>query len=310
MEDETQTLISKNRSRFSQYTNFILADHECLVCIQDKWNVMKRARSLGIPIPETFDASDLESGMALIDRLPYPVVVKPRVGAGGAGLGYVDGPHELEDALRKAGSRGEGILVQERLPRDGRGLGASFLMGGRQKVLASFVHERLREYPVTGGPSTLRQSIVHEEVRDCAERLLRSFQFRGVAMVEFKIDSRDGVPKLLEVNPRFWGSLALAVDSGVNFPYLLTLAALDIPFEPVTRYKVGHRTRWLLPGDLLHFIQNPDRFRMDPSFFRFNEPNLTYDICDRTDPWPTVGAILSLWPYFRSRDFEHVRRRR
>ncbi len=310
MEDDTQILISKNQDLFSQYTSFLIADHECLGCIQDKGNVMKRARSLGLPMPETFDVLDLESGMSLVDRLPYPVVVKPRVGAGGAGLSYVDGPHELEEALRKAFRKGEGILVQERLPHDGRGLGASFLMDGRQKVLASFVHERLREYPVTGGPSTLRQSIVHEEVRECAERLLRSFRFRGVAMVEFKIDSRDGVPKLLEVNPRFWGSLALAVDSGVNFPYLLTLAALNIPFEPVVRYKVGHQTRWLLPGDMLHFIQNPHRFRMDPSFFRFVEPNLTYDICDRTDPWPVVGAILSLWPYFLYRDFEHVRRRR
>ncbi|MHC1742572.1 MAG: ATP-grasp domain-containing protein [Syntrophobacteraceae bacterium] len=310
MEDETQILIAKNRDLFSKYTRLFLADHECLEIVQDKLNVMNRARSLGIPIPETFDVPDLETGMSLMDRLPYPVVVKPRVGAGGAGLEYVNGPGELPAALRRAADRGGPFLVQERLPGDGRGMGASFLMDGSQKVLASFVHERLREYPVTGGPSTLRQSVVSETVREQGERLLRSFGFRGVAMVELKVDSRDGTPKLLEVNARPWGSMALAVDAGVNFPYLLTLAALGIPFEPVTRYKVGHRTRWLLPGDLLHFIHNPDRFHLEPSFFRFNEPNFTYDIIDPKDPWPIIGAILSLWPYFRSPAFEHVRRRR
>lgn len=39
-------------------------------------------------------------------------------------------------------------------------------------------------------------------------------------MVEWKVDLRDGRPKLMEINPRFWGSLELAVRSGVNFPSL------------------------------------------------------------------------------------------
>ena len=41
-------------------------------------------------------------------------------------------------------------------------------------------------------------------------------------MVEFKLDARDGVAKLMEINGRFWGSLQLAVDAGVDFPAILS----------------------------------------------------------------------------------------
>jgi len=40
-------------------------------------------------------------------------------------------------------------------------------------------------------------------------------------MVEFRVDARDGTAKLMEVNPRFWGSLQLSILSGADFPYLL-----------------------------------------------------------------------------------------
>jgi predicted ATP-grasp superfamily ATP-dependent carboligase len=82
-----------------------------------------------------------------------------------------------------------------------------------------------------------------------AERLLEGLKWHGVAMVEFKHDARDGVPKLLEVNGRFWGSLQLSVDAGVDFPHLLYRQAIDGDVEPVLTYRSGVRLRWWL-GDL------------------------------------------------------------
>ena len=70
-------------------------------------------------------------------------------------------------------------------------------------------------------------------------------------MVEFKKDPRDGQCKLMEINPRFWGSLELSVLSGVNFPYLLYRMETEGDIEPVIDYKEGIRCRWLLPGDIV-----------------------------------------------------------
>ena len=86
--------------------------------------------------------------------------------------------------------------------------------------------------------------------------------------------------------------------------------ALGEEIVPVTSYRLGHRCRWLLPGDILHFIHNPNRRRLEPSFFHFREPHQTCDIIDARDPLPILGTILALLPYFRSDHFAHVRGRR
>ena len=166
-------------------------------------------------------------------------------------------------------------------------------MDENSTVKAAFVHKRLREYPVTGGASTLRESVRHDTLRDMGEALLKALNWFGVAMVEFKIDPRDGTPRLMEINPRFWGSLALAIEAGVNFPYLLLKMARGEKFKPVERYETGKKCRWLLPGDLLHFIDNPQRARLQPPFFKFWGADTVYDILSVRDPLPSLARGLT-----------------
>ncbi len=310
MEEDTLLLLARNRERFQNITSLPCADHHHLLFARDKLKVLRRAEDLDIPIPRTFEIDNMAEAKPLSKQLEYPVVVKPRVGSGSAGVEYVEEPAQLPAALARVFRSGQSPLVQERLPSEGAGIGASFLLDQNHQVRASFIHRRLREYPVQGGPSTLRQSIIHEQARRDGARLLESLRLVGVGMVEFKIDSRDGTAKLLEVNPRFWGSLALAVNTGVNFPYLLTLMALGLDFPAVHTYRLGHLCRWLLPGDILHFLQNPNRWRLKPSFFQFRRANLSYDIIDMDDPLPILGTFLGLLPFYSSKDFVHVRMRR
>jgi len=75
-------------------------------------------------------------------------------------------------------------------------------------------------------------------------------------MVEFRLDDRDKIPKLMEINPRFYGSVYQAIASGVEFPYLLYRMLLDGDIKPVTKYKLNVKTRYL-HGDIIAF---PDNF--------------------------------------------------
>jgi predicted ATP-grasp superfamily ATP-dependent carboligase len=108
------------------------------------------------------------------------------------------------------------------------------------------------------------------------------------------IDPRDGTPKLLEVNPRFWGSVQLAIQSGVDFPYMLYEWSCGRRVQPVHNYQVGQMCRQLLPYDLMHFLANPDRFSMQPSFFG---AHYGHNIFSASDPGPVLGFLLSCSRY-------------
>ncbi|MEK7803544.1 MAG: ATP-grasp domain-containing protein, partial [Deltaproteobacteria bacterium] len=232
------------------------ADYALTANVQNKAWLMKYAETNGYPCPKTL-GTDLKSVPTVLndfcyEDVEYPLVIKPRESSGSRGIIYVKKPSEFPAALKKVQDRYPLPIVQEYIPHGGAyGVGALFNRNSEPK--AAFVYKRLREYPVTGGPSTLRESVKNDEIKEIALNLLKSLKWTGIAMVEFRVDARDGRPKLMEINPRFWGSLQLAIISGVDFPYLLYKMAVDGDIEPVWDYRVGIRCRWLIPGDILHF---------------------------------------------------------
>ncbi len=293
MEDETLALIAQYHNEFSRLTYIPIVSFEKLHFARRKDNILRLAEKLGIPTPKTWYIDDISQLGRLSERLPYPVVIKPTVSSGAVGISYPKHPREFLEHYMLIHQRFPYPLIQELIPHKGPGYGASLLMDHNGQLKASFVHKRLREYPVTGGASTLRESVRRDDIRDMAFTLLQALDWFGVAMVEFKEDPRDGGLKLMEINPRFWGSLALAVEAGVNFPYLLYRMSFGEDFEPVEHYQLGKRCRWLLPGDILHFIFNPKRTRLLPEFFHFFDKNIAYDILSFRDPLPVLGRLMT-----------------
>ena len=182
-------------------------------------------------------------------------------------------------------------LVQEYIPSD-RTICANVIFDRMSNAKAIFTYTRLREYPRNGGPSVLRESTDDRQVKELALKFFKGIRWKGVAMIEFKIDNRDGVPKLMEVNPRFWGSLALPIFAGVDFPFLLYQLACGKQVDVVNDYRLGVRARWLLLGDLLWLIKSRNLFADINAFARFFDKNQTYDIASLSDPGPVIGAIL------------------
>jgi predicted ATP-grasp superfamily ATP-dependent carboligase len=137
------------------------------------------------------------------------------------------------------------FMIQEYVSGQGQGV---FALYNRGAAMCFFAHRRLREKPPSGGVSVLSESIAVDPVLGAhARSLLDNAHWHGIAMVEFKV-TRDGTPYLMEINTRFWGSLQLAVDAGVDFPWLLYQMACGEQPEHVNNYRTGVRLRWLL-GD-------------------------------------------------------------
>ena len=232
-----------------------------------------------------------------LSSIPIPAVIKPRISSGSFGIVYVRKREDLVASYQRVHARYPFPLIQEWIPDGGGTFGLSALLDEASSIKAAFVHKKLRMYPVQGGPSTLREGVEHPDVMELGLSLLKSLNWTGVGMVEFKVDPRDGIPKLMEVNPRFWGSLQLAIISEVDFPYLILKMARGERFEPILRYPVGRRCRWLLFGDILHFLTNPNRFHLEPSFFRFFESGTSDDVISKDDPLPVLGSMATFFTF-------------
>jgi predicted ATP-grasp superfamily ATP-dependent carboligase len=297
LEADALEVMSRRRAELPARTAFPFPPHEALEQAADKYAVVSLAQSLGLPAPHTCLPHGADDLAEALRGTGLPAVIKPRRGQGSHGVKRVETESELHEWWPRVTERFGPAMVQEFIPPGGE-FGVSLLLDAGQQVLARFAHRRLRSYPVSGGPSTLRESVHVPEMEGHAERLLRGLGWSGVAMVEFRRDPRDGTPKLMEVNHRFWGSLQLAIVSGVDFPALLCRMAMGEKFAPVTDYPDGVQCRWLFPGDLMHFLSNPDRFRLKPSFFRFVGRELHYDVASAADPmpmlWVGMGALAGV----------------
>lgn len=205
---DTLHQVSRHRADFAPLADFLIAPPEVLDQLNDKARVHQRCLELGIPVPRSYDGPP-ES---------YPVVIKPPCGEK-FGLKARDryviarDPAEYQQHYQAMGRYGPPI-VQEKL--DGDGEGADLLLGPEGELLCALCHRRLREYPVTGGPSTCCVSFFDEEMIRQSHALLKSFGFVGMAMVEWK------GRRVLEVNPRVWGSFPLTACCGS--PYALRYA--------------------------------------------------------------------------------------
>jgi predicted ATP-grasp superfamily ATP-dependent carboligase len=290
IEDRSLALCVQHADRWAVRMRALLPSPAALERAGDKWETLQCARALGIPLPESYCPGSEEDVRCLAAAWDGPMVVKPRMSSGSRGLRFVEESVQLFDAYRQVAAQYPRPVVQRRVPAAGQGLGVFALLDPDRRPLAIFGHRRLREYPITGGPSTLRESYRDEALIEQSIRLLRAMEMVGVAMVEYKVDPCSGRPLLMEINPRFWGSLQLAVLAGVDFPVLYHKASLGMDVEPVLTYPEGVLCRWLWPGDLLHFLHNPRRFHLKPSFFQVR--GMGDDILSARDPLPAIGMLL------------------
>jgi predicted ATP-grasp superfamily ATP-dependent carboligase len=331
MEEETLLLLAQYQTEISKYTYFLIPDIQKIKFVRDKGSLIQFAENHGIPVPKTFHIppSHIPSpsrgerrvgvpshhregaGLGLnLDEIPIPAVIKPRISSGSFGIVYVKRREDLLPLYQRAHTRYPFPLIQEWIPDGGGTFGFSALFDETSNVKAAFTHRKLRMYPIQGGASTLREGVEHPKIMELGLSLLKSLNWIGVAMMEFKVDPRDGIPKLMEINPRFWGSLQLAIVSGVDFPYLILKMARQENFEPILRYPVGRRCRWLLLGDILHFLTNPNRFHLHPPFFHFFDPHTSYDIISREDPLPVLGAMATFFTFFYDPEMKRFLERR
>jgi predicted ATP-grasp superfamily ATP-dependent carboligase len=284
MTDRSLIALARHRENFPS-VRLPFPDLDTVMKARDKSRTMDVARSMDVPVPATRTIRTTED---LANVPPLPVMIKPTEGSGSRGIRIVRTAGQWHAEGRTALARGP-FLAQDILPREGAEIGCYLLCDEQSRVVAHLLQKRIRSFPARGGPSTLRETVHDERILRLSRELLEKIRWKGPAMVEWKIDTRDGTPKLLEINPRFWGSLEGTIAAGVDFPLLTYRTFTGNAPASSPSYGDGVRSRWFFPGDLLWLLSSPT-FRHLKEFF---SACLAHDdVWAWTDPLPFFGTFL------------------
>ena len=290
----TAFLLSKYRDIFSEYTRIPPPNFDVFYNAYNKIKLLKIAIKNKIPCPKTYFSDDLKEIINSINN--YPVVVKPSK-RHGIKIAICNTQNDLKEKYSKMTEKYDQCIVQDYVPNGGE-YGIYTIFNNNSEPIALSVHKRLRTMHAYGGISTLRKTIKNEELVKLAFKLLKTINWSGAAMVEFRIDSRDNRPKLMEINPRFWGSLQLSILSGIDFPYKLYQLTMENDPKPELNYKENIYCRWLLM-DLTNLFQSPDKVKKIIDLCR---PDVHNDVVSIIDPKP--GFISMFKPNYDSSDEE------
>lgn len=283
---------TNHQEKLKALTNLIVTTQSNIALAADKRATYNLAQQTGVPYPKTIRLHSRSEIHTL--ETSYPAVVKSPFESGQNVVEYADNKQQLIEKFEAMCAKNKFEfpnlpIIQEYVQGEGYGFFAYYEEG---KCRSIFMHHRLREYPVTGGASVCAEAYRDEKLKLYGMKLLDELKWNGVAMVEFKKDIANGEYKLMEINPKFWGSLELALSSGVNFPDMLIRKAAgeeiayNESYEKVT-------FQWLLNGELLHVIERPsDFFGVIKTLFYSKT-----DLCFR-DPVPHLFQIANIFTHY------------
>ncbi len=262
--------LQANRERLCDAARWYLLDDDVFQLAFDKSQTGQLAAELGLSLPREFklsrsaamecsqsgEISELEG-----ERLRFPVYAKPRSSITNQDTASKRAACRLTTAQALAeycrdDCPLDGILIQEHFEGDGVGVEVLAKDGA---ILMQLQHRRLRE-TIDGG-STYRETIAEIPALTAAtSKLVSRMKYTGVAMFEYRHHAETGEWVFLEINARFWGSLPLAIASGMNFPYALYRMLTHGQVQFGESYRVGTRCRNLIADLRAHRKQKHSPF--------------------------------------------------
>jgi D-aspartate ligase len=219
-------------------------------------------RDLGIPTPTcNFPQNEAEL-LALAAETEFPVVLKqsdgwlpsadpdaPSVLVAHDRQTLVDGYRRMESSERP------NVILQEYIPGGSDSIWIfNGYFDGDSRCLAGFTGRKLRQRGPHTGPATLGECVANETVAETTRRLAGELGYRGIIDVGFRHDRRDGLYKLLDVNPRLGASFRMFV--GENGLDVVRALYLDLTGQAVPASAASDGRKWVVePYDLVSAVQ-------------------------------------------------------
>lgn len=242
---EFTRLLSKHRCFFKTLgIQLLLPNVDALDRANCKWRLYQILEKESINAPLTLHTDQCKNGSLSI--FSFPVLYKPLSGMGGVGIIKAKSEHELINVL---GQEREGI-VQNFV--DGYDIDMSVLCS-KGRILAYTIQKGFLAWNNPYQPFLGLDFLYEEKIHTMITQLMASLEWDGVAHIDLRFDAEENKFKVIEINPRFWGSIEASEKVGVNFPYLYCLSSIGRSFEvPAYRKEKYVNNRGLLKLLLNH----------------------------------------------------------
>mgnify|MGYP001260354331 CR=1 FL=1 len=298
--NETE-IIARHRHKFPDTLVSMIPDESHCRIFNNKSDAYDYVSNIGISTPFRINYTDPNSvSKMLINKGIEKTVIKLLTGNSSKGVFYGENPGHTQNIVNELITKYK--LPQNRYPQieeyvKGEGYGCSVLYSGGE-FITHFTHRRLREKIDTGGTSTYRESSAHEGIETATKTIFDSIGYNGFAMCEYKVCPETGKFWFIEVNPRMWGSISLAIESGVQFPYLAWLCATQdaktaIDYHASCTVNLNWKARWLL-GDIFLVLGKLLKLEFKAAWHILSEEKAdSIDDFFWDDPFAFLGEVLA-----------------
>lgn len=246
--EEQTTLLFYKYIENNPKTNFrfLLPSMDSYKISRDKERLNIYCKSNNVPAPYYYSENDIRK-----KNFKYPIILKPKIGSGSEGIKYIFSNSEL--TINKIDFKE--YFIQELL-KNPKSVSAGFFLCKNGQVISFYSHQRIRTYPSSGGVSVFSKSVNDRKVRLAGEKIVKKLKWSGFIMIEFLYCPRNKTFKVIEINPRLWGSYLLSefCNSNFTFGYIDLCLNKNTKFSKVVSEKY---IRWIFPYDLIYFFKNP-----------------------------------------------------
>lgn len=307
--DTAAEFMSFHKEELEQLTGVLMPEREVFEKGYDKNNLMTVCRENGFPHPQTIDLKGLDVDKVHefekfegLNNFPYPGLLKPNLTSGGRGMTLVNSIEELLKVYPAIHNQYGECHLQQFIKEGGRQVKVQIMTDKNGDMAYSSVIWKQRYYPVNGGSSCCNVTIDNPEIANVCGKVLKAIGWIGFADFDLIEDPQTKQLLIMEINPRIPACVRSAFKSGMDYATMIADMTLGKPLREY-KYESGKRLRHL-GFDALWFLKSPNRFKSEPSWFKFFGRNLYYQdwICGDFSAffWGTWGNFKKqMDPEFR-----------
>ncbi|MEQ1554183.1 MAG: ATP-grasp domain-containing protein [Ferruginibacter sp.] len=270
----------ESKIKYAKQFIYLLPQQSSYDITLNKLQFQNYCESNNFAVPKSYSFLNIKQNIA-----KYPLIVKPTIGAGSVGIKRLlsAADNDILNELKETD-----YVVQEIIGNSNNVEGAFFLCNNGE-IVSYYSHTRIRTYPTNGGVTVYSKSNQNESLKTLGGAILKKLNWSGYAMVEFLYDEINKEYKIIEINPRIWGSFMLSEFCGTNFALNYLNIALNKPV--ITPEYKEKNIRWLYPFDILNYIKS--KFSLK-GFWDFDKENTCYINATYANYW----SIFTFMIYF------------